>query len=89
MVMPNSPYPIPNELFEKNLIGKLRIKLIDFGSALKIMPDEDGKQKLSDDHRKNLIYSLFYRAPELFITTIADEVNSLEIIKINLMIKST
>jgi serine/threonine protein kinase len=74
MVMPDSPNP--KELSEENF-GRLRIKLTDFGSALKV--PENGKRKLTENDRKHLMWSFFYLAPELYDIRI-DEVNSIKII---------
>jgi serine/threonine protein kinase len=62
MIMPNSPNP--KELNDGNY-GRLRIKLTDFGGSLKFAPDENGKQKLSEDDKKYMMSTLFYGAPEL------------------------
>jgi serine/threonine protein kinase len=70
MIMPDSPNP--KEIYDDGNFGRLRIKLTDFGSALKFVP-ENGKRKLSNKEKKHLMGTAFYWAPELFDETI-DEV---------------
>jgi hypothetical protein len=53
----------PEELHNENY-GELKIKLIDFGAAQKIVLDENGEQKISDVVWKNLMSSKFYGTSE-------------------------